>query len=434
MRSGHTLLALLAAFVLEASAEDTAWEFSGFYKNLLSLTDVRDNYRELGLIDRDVQIDDIQGVRLQVEYTPASWTDLTLHYELRAVWGDSIRIRRRLESVEEELLSPLLVIQDSRRARFLDIEDELVEESAFTLEHGLDRLYWRLRWGRIDFVLGRQAVSWGSGLVWNPTDLFTGFAPNEIDRDHKLGIDVARLTVAPTFDISIDLVVEPLDREETWNSDCDDSSAGLRITSHLGEYDFALVGGVVEGDRVAGGDFSGYLGNAGFRGEGLYAWVDEENERDYFRGLLSLDYSIKALCDPYVALEYLFNGLGEGDEDDYLVRRADESVRRAFERGTAFNIGRDYLAGVLRLIPSTLVQVQGTTLWNLNDGSLLEFATLAWSITDNADLIFGANVGLGSLGTEFGGISEDQATASGEPAGVDFRNPDFYYAYLKTYF
>ena len=38
--------------------------------------------------------------------------------------------------------------------------------------------------------IGRQAVTWGNGFLFNPMDLFNPFAPTQIDRDYKIGDDM----------------------------------------------------------------------------------------------------------------------------------------------------------------------------------------------------------------------------------------------------
>lgn len=48
------------------------------------------------------------------------------------------------------------------------------------------------------------------------------------------------------------------------------------------------------------------------------------------------------------------------------------------------------------------------------------------AIADSVDLPFGATIGIGGFGTEFGGFSEEQA-------GVAFENSDLYFVFLKYY-
>ena len=57
--------------------------------------------------------------------------------------------------------------------------------------HRLDRLSLTFTpsWGLVR--IGRQAVTWGNGLVFNPMDLFNPFAPTAVQRDYKIGEDMA---------------------------------------------------------------------------------------------------------------------------------------------------------------------------------------------------------------------------------------------------
>jgi hypothetical protein len=314
------------------------------------------------------------------------------------------------------------------RPRFLELEGEIGEGDSVVMTHGFDRL-----WARIEpdpdlqLTIGRQAVSWGTGLIWSPTDLFAAFSPTEIDREEKVGVDVVRCLLQVSPNLSLDVVGEPLDLEEHGSVSEDDSSVAARLGTHGGEYDFHLCGGVIQSDYVLGGDFAGNLGDAGVRGEALQTWVDESSQRDYFRGLLGVDYAFAAPWNPYVAVEYYYNGLGESDPDDYAARRSESSVRRVIDRGIAYNIGRDYVGAVVRVQPGTLLTLQATTLANLHDGSFRELATLGWSMTQNSELVLGADIGLGGSRGEFTGWDD-------AGSGAVMELPDLYFLYGKYYF
>ena len=251
--------------------------------------------------------------------------------------------------------------------------------------------------------------------------------PQRLIGTKKTGIDGSRIIWTPGESVSLDLVAEPLNEGKSYSIDSQDSAIAVRGSSHAGEFDIALLGGFIAGDWVVGGDFTGYLKDAGFRGEWIYTAVDENDQQNYFRALLSLDYAFHARWDPYIALEYLYNGLGTSDKNKYLKRLSDSSVQRVFQRGNAFNIGKNYLGLISRLTLSALITLQSTTLWNIQDSGVREFLFMTWSVSDNLDFLIGGDVGLGKLGTEFGGFSKDQA-------GVDFRNSNLYFAFLKWYF
>lgn len=422
-RTGALLSLLLILETGGRAGASEPLEAKGYYKHFLSLTDAHDSFQNAGLTDKDVLVDSLQRLRLEVDLAPQSWWDLNVAYEIRAGWGDSVGVRKTAE--ETGSVGPWRT--PSARASFFDFDHVLIDENRFTLTHVLDRFRLRLQTDRIQLRLGRQAVSWGSGLLWTPSDFFVSFAPDAIDVDEKPGVDVVRFLFTPDYETTLDLIVEPLDTNETLSVDSEDSSLAARAVTHLGEYDLALSGGYLASDRVLGMDFSGYLKDAGLHGDVVYTWVDESNESDYLRGVLGMDYSFASPWNPYAALEYFYNGLGTDDADQYLERRRDRSVQRAVDRGTAFNLGRNYLGSIFRLSPTARVTFSSTTLWNLDDGSLLEFVTLSRSLSDRAELIVGANFGVGPSGTEFGGFTAAQA-------GTEFGYPEFVYAYYKGYF
>ncbi len=424
-------LAAMAAAGAESSSSllsDTGserLEISGFYKNLYSITDVRDNFLKTGVADSGLALNDLQRLRLKCRFMSPRHIQALLHYEVRAAYGELTDIGQKLN---DSVSAPAAIRPDTaERIRFFDLEKTVVDDNDLRLTHDLDRLQLRVRSERTDITVGRQPVSWGSGLIWTPTDLFTGFSPTEIDRDEKAGVDVIRVTWSPRPEATVDVVAEPLDDDGPWRLSARESSLAVRTQIHVGEYEVAPVFGYIGGDWVAGGDFTGYLGNAGLRGECLVTTVDESDQRDYMRALLSLDYGFPGRWAPYAAIEYFYNGLGAGRDADYLRRRSESSVRRAFLRGNAFNLGRHYIGLINRFTPTALVSMQFTTLWNVADGSVQEFVSLQYSISDNIDFLIGATIGIGDVGSEFGGFSTAQA-------GIDFRSPDLYFAFLKCYF
>ncbi|MYA17829.1 MAG: hypothetical protein F4Z28_14265, partial [Gammaproteobacteria bacterium] len=61
--------------------------------------------------------------------------------------------------------------------RLLDVTWEVDRGDRHRLLHRFDRLALKYRTPRWALTLGRDAVSWGSGLVFHPMDLFNPFAP-----------------------------------------------------------------------------------------------------------------------------------------------------------------------------------------------------------------------------------------------------------------
>ncbi|MEM7395961.1 MAG: hypothetical protein AAF492_26810, partial [Verrucomicrobiota bacterium] len=244
IRPLKAILVALCSSLNTVAAESV--DVTGFYKNFFALTDARNNHKAQGLTDNDWIVDDVQRIRLKLDWTPAENFDALVHYEVIAHWGESVAIQRVRQP------SPVSAAPRAGQ-RIFDLEKTIIEEDRFTLTHQIDRL--RLRWqtDEHDLSVGRQPVSWGVGLIWSPLDLFAGFSPTEIDRDDKPGVDVIRWTWTPFGDTSFDLVAEPLHERRHLEVDEDASSLALRAFSRWGEFDGSLVAGQIAGDGVVGG-------------------------------------------------------------------------------------------------------------------------------------------------------------------------------------
>src|SRR5690606_33009553 len=74
----------------------------------------------------------------------------------------------------------------------VDLTWEL-EEDAAVLRGRTDRLWVRGTFGRTDVTVGRQPVSFGTGVLFTPLDLVAPFHPATIDQEYKPGVDAARV-------------------------------------------------------------------------------------------------------------------------------------------------------------------------------------------------------------------------------------------------
>ena len=111
--------AVLSLALWGASVFAEPLEFTGYWKSFLSATDVEDSYRRLGLWDDDYLFDDVERVRLKVQYSPSDKIAVGAHYEAVLHWGDTVKLRRELA---EDANLPA-------RPRFMDLEDEIIAEA-----------------------------------------------------------------------------------------------------------------------------------------------------------------------------------------------------------------------------------------------------------------------------------------------------------------
>lgn len=266
----------------------------------------------------------------------------------------------------------------------VDLRWQVIDDGNVGMEHYVDRLFFRqnLSWGSI--VAGRQRIQWGTGRVWNPTDLFNPINPASYDKIEKDGADALSLKLhfGQFTDAQLVYNVRPA---------LDSSNYGARFRTNYAEYDFSIMGGYFDRRVVLGGDVAGNLLDAGVRAEFVWVGASETDYDEYLRYIFGADYQLTP--DLYLLFEYLFNGEGVNNPGDYELLR--------LYRGEILQLNRKYLylGAVYQLHPLVLGNA-GCTI-NTNDGSgfLLLNATYAW--TENSSLIGGLFLPLGETFDEY---------------------------------
>ena len=273
------------------------------------------------------------------------------------------------------------------RLSLLPLDWTVRETGSLLWQHELDRLNVRIALPRADIVIGRQAISWGVGRIWTPSDLFVSFSPVEIDREFKAGVDAVSVKWPLGQFSQIEAVYAAFD------SDFRSHSAGVRVQTTVGNFDLGMMGGKFFRDFVTGPFFDGDVGGLGVRGEFTFthntAGTNQE-QRTFIRGVTSVDY--RFANGLYAFLEYYFNGAGEEDPEDYP--RLFDSERLA--RGEIFNFGRHYLGASLDYELHPLVTADLFGLWNLLDQSFLVGPLLLVSLSNEADMRIGAYLPVGT--------------------------------------
>ena len=78
------------------------------------------------------------------------------------------------------------------RLRFMDLTWTLEDGPRHENIQRFDRLAVEYRAEHWGMTIGRDAISWGSGIVFQPLDIFAPFAPTTVDRDYKPGEDLVK--------------------------------------------------------------------------------------------------------------------------------------------------------------------------------------------------------------------------------------------------
>ncbi len=343
--------------------------------------------------------------RLNNRFFLGQWGYVDTHYEIVFLGGDAWQGAKELGQLFPGLVdNALLFIRPvSDDTRFLDLTGIIKETDDYVLYHRIDRLALSLlpKWGVVR--IGRQAVTWGNGLLFNTMDLFNPFSPEAIDRDYKTGEDMAFLQVSTGQVGDVQSVYVPRRDPENGDVEWNESSLAGKVHFPFGTTEFDVMGAHHFNDHVIGLGSTGYLIDAAWRIDGTWTFLDEDSDNNDYPSLVAnIDYSwIWWNRNLYGFLEYFFNGLGN---TDYSKAITDPDIVERIERGELFTLGKNYLSGHVRIELHPLFNFSLTLINNLDDPSGLIQPYATWDVKQNFQIIFGGNVSYGANGTEFGGF------------------------------
>ena len=269
------------------------------------------------------------------------------------------------------------------RPTLLDLGWTLSSNSGHQLRQSLFRAHVSLYLDHLQITAGRQRIAWGTGFIWNPTDILNPVNPTTIERDEEGGVD-ALYVVVP---------LGPLSQiEGVWAAG---RSAGLssyaaRASFNTGDYDIAFMGGFFRESWVFGGDIAGYLGDAGLRSE--WAIRAPEAGSAQLRATLNVDYNFASGF--YTVVELHYNSPGSRSPDEYDLNDLLD--------GTIFNLAELYSALIVSKSLTPLIGTNLYTLFNLNDGSGLAGPAISWAVLQNVEISLSTYLFFGSSGSEFG--------------------------------
>ncbi len=359
--------------------------------------------------------------RLKYRLFFGEWGYFETHYEAVISGGDTHRKEKELEQLYPELFDDGLLVnphlQDDRR--YMDLTRTIDEEADYVLYHRLDRLSLTLlpEWGVVR--VGRQAVTWGNGLLFNPMDLFNPFSPTDIERDYKTGDDMVTTQISVGGMGDFQFLYVP--RRDLVTNEVQWSQSSLAAKLHLGSgtTEFDIMAAKHYEDRVVGIGSTGYVGEAAWRLDGTYTFLDEQSSADDYLSLVAnMDYSwVWWEKNFYGFLEFFYNGLGD---DQYSDAYADPDISKRFGRGELFTLGRFYMAAHLNVELHPLFNAYLTVINNINDPSRMLQPRAVWDIAQDVQIVFGGNVGYGGRGTEYGGYEIAGTNLVNKPANSAF--------------
>lgn len=361
-----------------------------------------DHRATLAAAGTDPLVDGSADFRLKSRVYWNGHVDLKTHYEFIATGGDTRKKTANLVgAVPAAFLSALSTVNDRRR--LLDLTATVDDGTGHVAYHRLDRLALSLHGSRATVTLGRQALTWGNGLVFNPMDLFNPFAPTDTDRDYKLGDDMAlvRMPDAPVGDLQLLYVPrrDIITQEVSWDA----SSLAVKAHRSAGTTEFDVLAARHYRDYVLGLGATGYIADAAWRADGTWTRrFGAAGRSDFFSLVANIDYSwVWGGKNWYGLAEVFFSGIGS---DDAAAALSDPALLERLARGEAYTLGRTYLAVQVQYEIHPLVNLHLAAITHAADPSGLLQPRAVWDAAQNLQITLGGALSWGGAGTEFGGF------------------------------
>lgn len=214
---------------------------------------------------------------------------------------------------------------------------------------------------------GRQRIAWGSGKLWNPTDVLNAFDPTSVERDERRGVDALYARGGIGSLGQAELVWAPHD---SWI----DHSLLARGRANWEGWDAAVMGGKIPGSTgsfVVGGDFARELFEGTAHGEA--AWFDPENRTPYWKAGLGYDYNFPSGTAVVVEVYHAGNGNLDPRRYDYAALRA----------GREQSVAQNYAGATFSKDLHTLWKFECAAIVNADDNSTLAYPSIAWNALDD---------------------------------------------------
>lgn len=277
---------------------------------------------------------------------------------------------------------------------WLDMEQTISTGTLNGWGHGAYRAWAGVEDERGVLRAGRQRIAWGTGKIWNPTDVLNAYQPTSVERDERRGVDVlyGRLGAG-----SLGQAEFAWAGEDRWV----DQSLLARGRANFSGWDASLLGGKVAGSTaslVLGGDFASALGGGTLHGEGAY--FRPEWRTPYWKAGLGYDYTVASetigrwLKDAAFVVEYYHAGNGQTNELRY-----DFSAVRA---GKEVSVARNYFGASAAKDLHPLARIEIYAVLNADDASTFFAPSLTWNALDDLYLSAALQRFGGGKATEYG--------------------------------
>ena len=300
------------------------------------------------------------------------------------------QLQEQLEAMGVESASSSLMMTGVglQAPEAIELSWRAFEEDDLFVQGRTDRFYLQGDIQNVTFRLGRQPISFGHGMMFNPMDLVQPFSVATIDSEYKPGLDALRLDGYLGMTTQLTGVVA---YSGSW--DVEGMTAVLNLNNTIAWTDISLFGGLVRSDRVIGVGLSSSIAAVGLHSDVTLTFPNEDDsnikEDPFVRAVLG------SFWQPFekttLSSEYYYQSLGASKPNQYL----DFAQSDRYARGETWLLGQQYLAISVAQQFHPLMSGNIGMIGNLLDRSFLLSPSFVYSVSDEVSMVMGGYMGIG---------------------------------------
>ena len=405
------LFPVLLALVLSASvSHGDDLQVNGHFRGQALLLGVSDEDYIAAVEDKSIFIDGSADFRCNGTTFITDNVSIDAAYEAAVTGGQRRKaMNEGLPALGGSVFYSMSVPSDEQQ--FFSMTKVVADEDGYIAYHRIDRLSVTIDSGFGTFKGGRQALTWGNGMVFNPADVVNPFAPADVIRDYKKGSDMVLYQYGGEVVSDFQLVYAPRREEDSGDVAWSESTLGSKLRISFNETDGDLYAIKNYRDYIIGAGMVGYLYDAVYRLDITGTFLEGDSRDDsYISAVANLDYSwVLDEKNWYGMVELYYSGIGR--KDNSLIIQ-DEALRKRIQRGELFVAGKWYLDGMIQYEAHPLVNIFFSFMCNLEDLSFLLQPRVSWDVTQSSRILVGFNIPVGNRGDEFHSMIDDETGAT----------------------
>ncbi len=282
-------------------------------------------------------------------------------------------------------------------------EEDLDQQFSFSLKNRifLDNAFLSIYLKKINFRIGKQQIALGAGYAWNPTDVFN--KKDILDPTYeKTGVNALKVEFPFSSSGSLYSLI-------SIGNNWAETTKGIYLKDNIFDYDVELsysqkyneiTDYYLFSNRKIKDDLLGFSFSGALFGLGIWDEIGcHRTDKNFVRNVFGMDYTFENGI--YLMCEYYFNEKGKSKLSDYHF----EDWMNYFSDND--NLARNYLYFGESSAPGELWNFSNYFIFNLDDQSFNYSPWLAYSMSDNLELIMKADFPLGKQNSEFNNFEKD---------------------------